>query len=693
MAAPLPGTLDESYQPDLDGGVVSIAPLPDGKAYIAGYFRHVNGAARPGLARLNADGTLDASFDPGTGANAPGYYTALLVQPDSNLLVTGSFTNFNGAPQYGVARLKPDGTVDADFHSDARIGTDAVACVAVQTDGGLIIGGEFGNIVGQTNFPDPLVRLNANGAVDDSFAPLFLPQLFPIGMGSQASVPFNMGDLNVRPNGEILLRATYSWLETSNCPPGTQIQGYNGANAIAVQDDGKVLAEGHYFYTIIVNGYPTLPEYFCRYNLDGTQDDSFKPQIETEYTKPMQILAQPDGKILVIGSVYSPLANKKTYIARLHPNGMEDPHFKASTEQAANVIVRQADGSYLLGGSFLSVNGKSHPFLARLLGDDPTPRPPTVISDLTPQEIYEGATNNLTAIIDGPALAYQWQFNGLDIAGETNEYLIINKASAANDGFYTLVASNAWGAVTSATARIAVTHRLVDALNAPDLPWKTAFVTNGQPMSDSGWVVSTNSIIPSGLSACTPAPKTPGDLAFPGQWFLLQTTVKGPGLLTFWAYGGFHFGFAPTNATHEFYPPEAWSYRSDFETPNLPYGPFEWRQYCYNIPEGQQALAWADNYKYGPPATIDEVTFIPAPDQPVLLWQRTTNGPISLSLLGKSEAVYDLERTMDFKQWTKVATLTNKAGMVEYFKLPSTPEAYSFYRVAQLTNTASPSAN
>lgn len=56
------GTVDLSFNPDVNAEVLSISLQPDGKILIGGYFDKVNGEARHNMARLNTDGTLDGSF-------------------------------------------------------------------------------------------------------------------------------------------------------------------------------------------------------------------------------------------------------------------------------------------------------------------------------------------------------------------------------------------------------------------------------------------------------------------------------------------------------------------------------------------------------------------------------------------------------------------------------------------------------
>ena len=92
--------------------MTSLALQPDGKVIISGLFTSFNGVSvAGGLARLNTNGTLDATFNPGTGPNAPGYTITsvfLTCQPDGKTLIAGNFTSFNGTNINGIARLNSD---------------------------------------------------------------------------------------------------------------------------------------------------------------------------------------------------------------------------------------------------------------------------------------------------------------------------------------------------------------------------------------------------------------------------------------------------------------------------------------------------------------------------------------------------------------------------------------------------------
>ena len=143
------GLVDTAFVPygtSVDNLVRVVAAQPDGKVLIGGDFTSFNGVSRSGIARLNVNGTLDTSFNPGTGANGSVY--SLAVQPNGKILVAGSFSLFGGVPHTNIARLLPNGALDVNFSTGADA---AVVAVALQPDGKAVIGGQFRSINAASN--------------------------------------------------------------------------------------------------------------------------------------------------------------------------------------------------------------------------------------------------------------------------------------------------------------------------------------------------------------------------------------------------------------------------------------------------------------------------------------------------------------------------------------------------------------
>ena len=81
---------------------------------IGGDFTQVNGLFRDRLARLNADGTVDSTFTLGQGVNDS--VRSIAIQPDGRAILAGFFTSVNGENRNRVARLNYDGSVDGTFN-------------------------------------------------------------------------------------------------------------------------------------------------------------------------------------------------------------------------------------------------------------------------------------------------------------------------------------------------------------------------------------------------------------------------------------------------------------------------------------------------------------------------------------------------------------------------------------------------
>ncbi|MCX8156409.1 MAG: hypothetical protein N3J91_08190 [Verrucomicrobiae bacterium] len=162
---------------------LNIAPRGStAKVIVGGDFTSIAGAPRARLARLNNNGTLDATFAADTNPDNTVY--ALLVQPDNRILLGGNFDRVGVFDRRGVARLMANGSLDATFN--AGLGPDGpVYAMAFNTNGQAFIAGEFTMVNGtaRTN----IARLHADGTVDTSFLESHYNQTRP---GVYQSTPF-----------------------------------------------------------------------------------------------------------------------------------------------------------------------------------------------------------------------------------------------------------------------------------------------------------------------------------------------------------------------------------------------------------------------------------------------------------------------------------------------------------------------
>lgn len=161
------GTLDNSFNSGTGASstVYSISLQDNGKIIIGGHFTTYNSTARIRVARLNADGSLDTSFTTSEGANNYVYRTAL--QPDGKILIGGWFSQYNNVARKCIARLNTDGSLDTSFNPGSGAAGDFIDPILPLSNGKMIVGGRFSMFNGTT--ANNIIRLNANGSIDTGF--------------------------------------------------------------------------------------------------------------------------------------------------------------------------------------------------------------------------------------------------------------------------------------------------------------------------------------------------------------------------------------------------------------------------------------------------------------------------------------------------------------------------------------------
>jgi uncharacterized delta-60 repeat protein len=356
------GSLDTSFDPGSGANniVRDMAVQPDGKILIVGQFTSYNGTTCNHIARLNSDGSLDTSFAAGSGAD--NFVYAIAVQPDGKILIGGIFTSYNGTARNQIARLNSDGSLDTGF--DPGSGANyLVLAIAVQPDGKILIGGWFTIYNGAPR--NRIARLNSDGSLDTGFDP---------GLGANNWVE----SIVIQPDGKILIGGSffiYNWASRNRIArlnsDGSLDMGFDpgsGANdlveSIAVQPDGKILIVGRF---TSYNG--TNRNRIARLNSNGTLDTGFNTGSGAS-GQVRAIIVQPDGKTLMGGFFMSYNGINRNRIARLNSNGTLDMGF--NTGSGANfsiwAIAVRPDGKILIAGGFTTYNGTPRNGIARLNG-------------------------------------------------------------------------------------------------------------------------------------------------------------------------------------------------------------------------------------------------------------------------------------------------------------------------------------
>ncbi len=331
----------------LTGSITSVVSQPDGKLLIAGPFSSIGTTPRAGIARLESDGSLDLTFDPGTGAN--GAISFLALQKDGKVVMGGDFTAVAETARDRIARLNPDGTLDESFNPGVGP-NDGINALLIDADGKTVLGGRFETFNGLTRHF--LARLNQDGSLDATF---------DAGRYFAGILPQGVTDIAFYPDGRLivagffgaqgkydLVRVAADGTVDQSFPSGLSIQG------IAVQPDGKIYVSG---YTGPEQS-PTLK----RLHPDGTTDNSFRPA-PAKFGEMLQV--QPDDKLLSVGN--------SGPIVRFNPDGSIDSSFgpvqagsNGNTGSSFRALELRPDGRIFLAGTFNTVNGSPRSGVVRL---------------------------------------------------------------------------------------------------------------------------------------------------------------------------------------------------------------------------------------------------------------------------------------------------------------------------------------
>lgn len=338
------GSLDLSFDPGTNAHVQAIAVQPDGKVLLGGGFSTIGGGgtgtvSRPFLARLNADGTVDQTFDAGVN----GYVSTIVVQLDGKILVGGGFTSLGvgaGAmPRSFLGRLNADGSVDPGFDPGAN---NAVSVLSRQPDGRIFVGGQFTMLGGGGSGTTPRNRiglLGSDGVLDGSFHPDV----------SHSSSNGSVSSITVQPDGKILVGGFFTTinfvarLALARLTTSGVVDNFDaglsyflpdiGRASTVLQADGKIVVFG-IFDSVGVGLRPGLG----RLNLDGSLDQPFDPQpIGPSLGRASTAVRLDDlGRILVGGEFRKPEGAARDHLARFKNT---DPALQAVNVSGAGTVV------------------------------------------------------------------------------------------------------------------------------------------------------------------------------------------------------------------------------------------------------------------------------------------------------------------------------------------------------------------
>jgi uncharacterized delta-60 repeat protein len=287
-------------------------------------------------ARYNADGSRDAGFNAGQPLQvdwigAPDRATRVLLQPDGRIVLAGfattTYTSTTDNTGFAVARLNADGTLDAGFGSGGRAAAeigqlDFGYAAALEPDGKIVVAGRVSYSRGDESDVG-VARFNADGTLDTGF-------------GSKGRRTFDLSAnwdeataMLVQPDGKLLLAVAYSDVgnfafgllrltAAGERDPSFGTDGFawrhigsgnDSPSALVLQADGRIVVAGH-----AVNTATSFDVALARFGSDGSPDTGFGnggAHVFDLFNGPDgagDLVLQPDGRIVAAGSALNGLA-------------------------------------------------------------------------------------------------------------------------------------------------------------------------------------------------------------------------------------------------------------------------------------------------------------------------------------------------------------------------------------------------
>lgn len=404
------GQTVDAFNPGTAGSVKAILVQPDGQILLSGSFDAIGGQTHSYIGRVSANGTVDQEFNPQVTGTIPTVVGCMALQSDGKILLGGSFNKLCGQSRTDIGCITSDGSLDASFNPTVFGGLGyCVSSILVGADGKILVGGSFTSLAGQPR--GCLGRLNSDGSLDANFTA-------DLG-GSFCAV----SALVRQPDGKILVGGSFNKLGGLAHTNLARI----GANDVvdstfnpdfhyssgsisdmALQSDGKVVIVGSFTY---LGGQPRTG--IGRLNSNGTVDTNFNPVVAGGDLCVNCVVVQPDGKIVVGGGFDHLAGHPCNSLGRLNPGGTYDTNFNAGVDNYVYCLVLQSNGEIVVGGPFAQLGNQARNGIGRLIPMEIQPSLKTSILPLGQAGLnWIGVSNGVYQLQYKTNLQDSWQVLG-----------------------------------------------------------------------------------------------------------------------------------------------------------------------------------------------------------------------------------------------------------------------------------------
>ncbi len=505
----------DGFNPGASGDIVcSLAVQPDGKILVGGGLTNLGGQTRNHIGRLNADGTLDGGFNPGTGGSSDPTVYSLAVQADGKVLVGGGFTTLGGQTRNYIGRLNPNGTLDTAFNPGAN---GRVNSLAVQADGKILVGGWFTTLGGQTR--NRIARLNENGSLDTGFNPgandrvysLAVQADWKILVGGQfttlgGQTRNHLGRLNnTEPATQSLTfdGSTITWLRGGTSPEVWRTTFDLSTDGLTWTSLGAGTRRAGGWQRAVASSPPSGVIRARGYTAGGLYSGSGGfVESQVPYMTPPRIADDPRSVTNISGTTATFAVNATgtaplAYHWRKDGVGLADG---GNVSGARSRVLALANVQWTDAGQYTVVVTNLVGAITSRVASLTVLIPPQILAQPQSQAVALGANVLFSVTVSGTTPLYcQWRKGGVDIPG-ANMAALTFCVRASDLGRYSVVVWNAGGWVVSAGADLVVPDDPANGnppslLTYPSLPAK-------QPGKDSlvllthGWSPKFGSVLP-----------------------------------------------------------------------------------------------------------------------------------------------------------------------------------------------------
>ena len=381
------GSIDSGFNigNGLNNNVTGLAVANDNSndLYVSGFFTDYNGTTVNRMIRINSNGSIDNAFNTLNGAGFNELVLTITAATDgsNDVYAGGNFTTYNDVDARFLIRLNNDGSHDTVFATGTGL-SDPVATITPATDGSgdVFVGGSFSSY--NDTEANRLVRLTSTGAINASFitGSGFNDQIAAISPATDGSGNVYIGGIFSSYNGTGINRLV-NLNSDGSIDSGSETQTGSGFGfddeittfANAKDDSGDIYVGGDFES---YNGTPA--KFIVRLNNDGSVDNGFDSGSSFgSFGQLVQNIApatDSSGDIYVGGSFITYNGTSARYLARINSDGTIDNAFDTVNSPFNNpvhIIVPTDDGSgdIYAGGEFITYKGASVNHLVRINND------------------------------------------------------------------------------------------------------------------------------------------------------------------------------------------------------------------------------------------------------------------------------------------------------------------------------------